>query len=267
MVASPLVVDEAFFATFSQEADVVPVTGVKPSDAAYVIFTSGTTGEPKGSILEHQSIQAYSRDMGTFLDVDTKSRVLQFAAFVFDLSIEEIVGTLTRGGCICIPSNEERLGDLAFAMENLRVNWANLTPTVIRTLTPADVPHLKTLVSAGEILGDDLVKTWTNAPAIDLFNTYGPSECTVAATISKKLRRSDNGTNIGEGRSCRIWIVNPSNHHLLSPMGAVGVIMVEGLQVGRGYLKRPEQTAAAFITDPVWAKCSIAKRECTSLEI
>jgi amino acid adenylation domain-containing protein len=261
IVANPLVVDQTYFAAHSKDADIAPVTSVQPTDAAYVIFTSGTTGEPKASVLEHQSIEAFSHVLGTSLNVNAQSRVLQFASFVFDLSIEEILGTLIHGGCVCVPSDSERLDDLASTMERLQVNWANLTPTVLRTLTPASVPHLRTVVSAGEALGDDLVKTWASISGIDMFNTYGPSECTVAATITRKIRPNDSGMNIGKGRSCRIWIANPTNHHLLSPVGAVGEILIEGRQVGRGYLKRPSQTAAAFITDPAWSKTSSANRK------
>lgn len=260
MVQNPLLVDQNYFDAYFKDAEVSPVTPVQPNDAAYVIFTSGTTGEPKASVLEHQSIEAFSHVLGTSLKVNAQSRVLQFASFVFDLSIEEILGTLTHGGCVCIPSDVERLDDLASTMERLQVNWANLTPTVLRTLSPASVPHLKTIVSAGEALGDDLVKTWTSISGIDMFNTYGPSECTVAATITGKIKLNDSGMNIGRGRSCRIWIANPTNHHLLSPVGAVGEILIEGCQVGRGYLKSPKQTAAAFITDLAWSKTSSVNR-------
>ncbi|CRG90971.1 hypothetical protein PISL3812_08019 [Talaromyces islandicus] len=261
MVPNLLVVDQAYFVAHTKDEDISPVTSVKPNDAAYIIFTSGTTGEPKASVLEHQSIEAFSQVLGNSLNVNKQSRVLQFASFVFDLSIEEILGTLIHGGCVCVPSDAERLDDLASTMERLQVNWANLTPTVLRTLVPASVPHLKTVISAGEPLGDDLIKTWASIPGIDMFNTYGPSECTVAATITGKIRPNDSGMNIGKGRSCRIWIANPTNHHLLSPVGAVGEILIEGRQVGRGYLKSHEQTAAAFITDPAWSKTASANRQ------
>lgn len=251
MVTNPVIIDDAFFTGHSEDIGVNPTTSVQPDDAAYVIFTSGTTGEPKASVLEHKSLQAYLSVLGTSLNLDAQSRVIQFASFVFDISIEEILGTLSLGGCICVPSEDERLNDLALAMESRRVNWANLTPTVIRMLTPADVPHLKTLVSGGEALGDDLIKRW--APAVDMFNTLGPSECTIAVLLTEKLRSQDSGMNLGKGRSCKIWIANPKDYHLLSSVGAIGEILIEGRQVGRGYVKDPEQTSKAFITDPAWS--------------
>jgi amino acid adenylation domain-containing protein len=261
MVAYPLIVDQTYFTANSKYSDESPITYVQPNDAAYIIFTSGSTGKPKAILLEHQSIEAFFHVLGTSLNVNAQSRVLQFASFVFDISIEEILGTLIQGGCVCVPSDRERLDDLASTMERLQVNWAHLTPTVLRMLTPASVPHLKTIVCGGEALGYDLVKTWASISCIDMINTYGPSECSVIATITRKMRQSDTGMNIGKGRSCKIWIANPTNHHLLSPVGAVGEILIEGRQVGRGYLKSFEQTAAAFITGPAWSRTSSGNRK------
>lgn len=250
LVAKSLAVDESLF-TSPENRDAPPVTGVRASDPAYIIFSSGTTGEPKGSILEHRSIQAFSRILDNSLNFGPSSRVLQFASFVFDVSIEEILGTLIFGGCICIPQEQDRLGNLAAVMEDMRVNWADLTPTVIRTLLPADVPSLKTLCIGGELLGDDLINLWSGF--VDIFNVYGPCECSVTIASSKALKPGDSGTNIGRGYGCRIWLVDPNDYNALCPVGAIGEILVEGGHVGRGYCKDPVQTSAVFIKNPRWS--------------
>jgi amino acid adenylation domain-containing protein len=250
LVSNSLVVSASFF-TSPKNTDTPPVTGVRASDPCYIIFSSGTTGEPKGSVLEHQSLQASSRILHNKLNFGRDSRVLQFSSYVFDVSIEEVVCTLMFGGCVCIPPEDDRLNNLALAMERLRVNWVDFTPTVLRTLTPAEVPHLKTLVLGGELLGDDLIRLWSNS--VDMLNVFGPSECSISLTSSKKLQPGDSGTNIGRGYKCRFWIVDPRNHHVLSPIGAIGEMLVEGGQVGREYYKNPSQTAAAFIKNPEWS--------------
>jgi amino acid adenylation domain-containing protein len=251
--STSLVVSKSFFRSFKY-ADRPPVTGVRASDPCYIIFSSGTTGEPKGSVLEHQSIQASSRILDNKLSFGRHSRVLQFSSYVFDVSIEEIVCTLMFGGCVCIPPEDDRLNNLALTMERMRVNWVDFTPTVLRTLAPAEVPHLKTLCLGGELLGDDLIRIWSHS--VEMFNIFGPSECSITLTSSKKLEPGDSGTNIGRGYKCRFWIVDPRNHHVLSPIGAIGEMLVEGGQVGREYYKNPLQTAAAFIKNPRWASKS-----------
>jgi amino acid adenylation domain-containing protein len=250
LASNSLVVSASFF-TFPKNTDTPPVTGVRASDPCYIIFSSGTTGEPKGSVLEHQSIQASSRILDNKLNFGRDSRVLQFSSYVFDVSIEEVVCTLMFGGCVCILPEDDRLNNLALAMERMQVNWIDFTPTVLRTLTPAEVPHLKTLCLGGELLGDDLIRLWSNS--VDMFNIFGPSECSITLTSSKKLEPGDSGTNIGRGYKCRFWIVDPRNHHVLSPVGAIGEMLVEGGQVGREYYKNPSQTAAAFIINPEWS--------------
>lgn len=250
LASNSLVVSPSFF-TFPKNTDTPPVTGVRASDPCYIIFSSGTTGEPKGSVLEHQSIQASSRILDNKLNFGRHSRVLQFSSYVFDVSIEEVVCTLMFGGCVCILSEDDRLNNLALAMERMQINWIDFTPTLLRTLTPAEVPHLKTLCLGGELLGDDLIRLWSNS--VDMFNIFGPSECSITLTSSKKLEPGDSGTNIGRGYKCRFWIVDPKSHHVMSPIGAIGEMLVEGGQVGREYYKNPSQTAAAFIKNPEWS--------------
>lgn len=258
LVSNSLVVSTSFF-TSRENTDSPPVTGVRASDPCYIIFSSGTTGEPKGSVLEHQSIQASSRILDGKLNFGPDSRVLQFSSYVFDVSIEEVVCTLMFGGCVCIPPEDDRLNNLSLAMERMHVNWVDFTPTVLRTLTPVEVPHLKTLCLGGELLGDDLIRLWSNS--VDMFNIFGPSECSITLTSSKKLEPGDSGTNIGRGYKCRFWIVDPRNHHVLSPIGAIGEMLVEGGQVGREYYNNPSQTASVFIKNPEWSLKSSNKSD------
>lgn len=236
-----------------------PRPAVTPRNPAFVVYSSGSTGTPKGSILEHASLCATSRTNAALLNFGPSTRVIQFASYAFDVAIEENLISLMYGACVCIPSDAERLDDLAGAMRRFDVNWADLTPTVARMLSPATVPRLRTLVMGGEPLAQDVIDTW--AGSVDLINTYGPSECSIQCTASTRaLGAEAHGANIGRPSNCKLWVVDAADYHRLLPVGAVGELLIEGQIVGRGYLKEPEKTAAAFVEDVAWAKDSPSPR-------
>lgn len=225
---------------------------VSPKNPAWVVYSSGSTGTPKGSILEHRSLCSTSRTNSQVLGVGPSTRAIHFASYSFDVAIEESSIIPMYGGCICIPSEEERLNDLAGAMRRLRVNWADLTPTVGRMLNPDNVPCLKTLVLGGESLTKDIIDTWGSRSGFGLFNTYGPSECSIQCTSSKPLSGEATGSNIGFAVNCKLWVVNSESLRLL-PVGSIGELLIEGPIVGRGYLKEEAKTKAAFIDHLTWA--------------
>lgn len=175
---------------------------VSPSNPAWVVYSSGSTGLPKGSILEHRSLCSTSRTNSEILGVGPSTRAIHFASYSFDVAIEENTIIPMYGGCVCIPSDEERLDDLAGALTRLQVNWADLTPTVGRMLNPQNTPTLRTLVLGGESLTKDIIDTW--AGKINLFNTYGPSECSIQCTSSLSLKQAATGANIGRPVNCKL---------------------------------------------------------------
>jgi amino acid adenylation domain-containing protein/non-ribosomal peptide synthase protein (TIGR01720 family) len=221
-----------------------------PQNPAFVVFTSGSTGEPKGIVLEHRALCTSMKHHGAAMRLNSQSRSLQFAAYTFDVSIGEIFTTLLHGGCVCVPSDEERLTDLAGVIDRLRVNWAYLTPTVASLLDPRDVPTLKTLSLGGEAVKQENIETW--ADHVYLINIYGPAETTIWSTGLTDLNAKTPATNLGFGLGALMWVVNPQNHNLLCPMGAIGEILIEGPILSRGYLKDKTKTDVAFIEDPAW---------------
>ena len=94
------------------------------------IFTSGSTGQPKGVVIEHRAFRAGSNARRHLLQLDSDSRVFQFSLYSFDVSVEDISSTLLAGGCICIPSEGDRLNHISGAIRRMQVNFANLTPSV-----------------------------------------------------------------------------------------------------------------------------------------
>ncbi|KAJ5346304.1 hypothetical protein N7541_008786 [Penicillium brevicompactum] len=225
-----------------------PPTPVAPSNAAYVIFSSGSTGTPKGSVIEHRAFctAAISQKEG----LQMGSRVLQFASYAFDASILEILSTLVQGGCVCVPSESERRGNIAEAITRMNVDWAVLTPSFVNTIDPSSVPTLSTLALAGEAMSAAHVAAWT--PYVRLVNGYGPSECCVCTTSNRRVLPGTASNNIGTAVGSASWITDRDDHNKLAPIGAIGELLIEGNILARHYLNNPEKTDAAFITQPAW---------------
>jgi amino acid adenylation domain-containing protein len=225
---------------------------VAPSDLAFALFTSGSTGKPKGILIEHRGFCFSAAHHGEYYGIGQSSRVFQFAAYIFDISFGDLFTTLMRGGCVCIPSDNDRLNDLAGSMRRLNANHVFLTPTVASTLIPEDVPELKVLVVGGEAPTQEVLQRWGDS--LNLIVIWGPAECTVYSTARKNTRSQDHPACIGEAMGSRIWIIDPRNHDRLAPIGTVGELCVEGPLVARGYINDEKRTKEAFITDPAWTK-------------
>lgn len=223
---------------------------VTPSDLAYIIFTSGSTGVPKGVMLEHRCLASSLSALADRFGWLPGCRMLQFAAHVWDISMGEIFGALLFGGCLCIPSEEARHSSLASFIESSKVNWAWLTPTVLRTLSPEDVPGLKSLLSIGEPVDAAAAKTW--GKALRLINGWGPCEASILSASAELAPDSPFPESIGTPVGGALWIVNLGKTGELAPVGAVGELLVEGPGVARGYLNDKVRTAASFISTPTW---------------
>ncbi|KAL4745527.1 hypothetical protein BDW72DRAFT_211276 [Aspergillus terricola var. indicus] len=126
------------------------------SNLVYVVFTSGSTGSPKGIQVEHRALCTAAQHLATPMHIDSSTRHLNFAAFTFDLSYGDIFVTLAQGAC---------------AIVRMEVNSACLVPSVARILRPDDVPRLQTLSLGGEALVQENLAIW--APRIALNNMYG----------------------------------------------------------------------------------------------
>ncbi|KAM0438114.1 hypothetical protein ACHAQK_006845 [Fusarium lateritium] len=219
------------------------------NNGAYMIFTSGTTGEPKGALIEHGALLSSALAHGPAMMMDSETRSLQFAASTFDVSITEILSCLILGGCVCIPSEEARLNAIEEAITQLQANWALLTPTFVKFINPANVPSLKTLVTGGEAMTQAVIRSWSH---INLINCYGPAETSVVSHVHRGMTEGKNPLNIGRQVGIHCWVVDRYNHDRLMPIGAVGELVIEGHTLAREYYKEPDKTNEAFIVDPAW---------------
>ncbi|WYZ36335.1 hypothetical protein EsH8_XII_000085 [Colletotrichum jinshuiense] len=224
---------------------------VRPNHSMYLQFTSGTTGLPKGIVISHRNFAAGFARHCAICEVWPDTRALQFSAYSFDSSIGEMLTTLTVGGCVCSPSDEDRNMDIVAFMARTRVNWALWTPSFASLINPEDVPNLKCMCLGGEPLPPSLVDRWSDR--VRMVNIYGPSECSMAATNNSPVTRDSFSSNIGRAHRCVTWIVDENDHERLQPIGAVGELLIEGpIVADRGYLDRPDATSRVFIGAPSW---------------
>ncbi|KAL4892768.1 hypothetical protein BDV59DRAFT_202509 [Aspergillus ambiguus] len=226
------------------------VSLAQPHGAAFVVFTSGSTGEPKGIVLEHQQLTTSIRYHAPGLQMVRSNRCLHFASYAFDLSVYEICTTLAVGGCLCIVSDDDRLNHLASAMRRYGVSWAMLTNTVARLLDPDQVPSLRTLVLAGEAVTQDVADRW--APRVSLINGYAPAEATPICALGPIPAQGWRAGTIGRTVGAVSWIVSPSKPAQLAAIGVVGELLLEGPVLARGYLNDLAKTAEVFINDLPW---------------
>ncbi|OQV03736.1 amino acid adenylation domain-containing protein isoform 3 [Cladophialophora immunda] len=245
-----MVVEEDSFKHIPCSQVMPKLTVVPPSTLMYIIFTSGSTGVPKGVLISHETYTSSAFPRAEAVGYTEHSRVLDFASYAFDVSIDSMLCTLSKGGCLCIPSDEDRMNDLNGAMRRMQVNYAGLTPSVARILDADVVASLSALGLGGEAATAREVTRWGQVTRIVI--GYGPSECTIGCTVNSSAATGRDYVSLGRGNGAAIWIVDPTDHELLMPVGAVGELLVEGPIVGQGYLNDPDKTAAAFISDPLW---------------
>ncbi|OQE22569.1 hypothetical protein PENSTE_c010G02589 [Penicillium steckii] len=207
---------------------------------AYVCFTSGSTGQPKGVMCTHAGLVAFQRDYTVRLMARPGWRVAQTMSPAFDGSIHEIFSALSYGSTLVLPRSTDPFAHLAEADSCI------LTPSVAKVLSPARFPSLKTVYLVGEAVPQDVNDRWTQNTAV--YNMYGPTEGTGGATIKKLLPNQP--VTIGRPNpSTRIYIL--SQQQSLVPPGTLGEIWLAGVQVARGYIGLPEQTEERFRPDTI----------------
>ncbi len=215
---------------------------------AYIIYTSGTTGHPKGVAIHHSNICFFLNACTPIYGIAASDRVYQGMTLAFDFSIEEIWPTWIAGATLVAgPEDERRIGSglERFLRENA-VTALYCVPTLLATLD-AVIPSLRTLIVGGEACPQELADRW--APRVRrMLNTYGPTETTVTASWTELAP----GLPVSIGRPMPgYWIHILDDELRPVPNGDPGEICIGGPGVARGYWKRPELTAARFVTDPL----------------
>ncbi|MEB0259440.1 amino acid adenylation domain-containing protein [Undibacterium sp. 5I1] len=230
--------------------------GLCSAHLAYVIYTSGSTGMPKGVMVEHCSLINFWDVLKNtiYRHFPKYCRVGLNAAYSFDMSMKGILQLLS-GHCVVIIPNLIRANgpDFLQYLEQHRIDTFDCTPSQLDMLLNAGLLAIPNYQPKAVLIGGEIVNraSWhqlAHAQSTLFFNMYGPTECTVDATIGL-IEPSALNTHIGRPiANARIHILDRQSQ--LVPVGVSGEIYIGGIGVARGYLNRPELTAERFVTDP-----------------
>jgi amino acid adenylation domain-containing protein len=240
-------------------ADSDPGVDVAPDQLAYIYFTSGSTGEPKGAMCEHAGLLNHLFAKIDDLRIGGGSVVAQTAPQCFDISLWQLLSAVLVGGRTLLVEQETILDAKRFIDKiiDARVNVMQVVPSYLEVLVscleqhPRSLPDLRYVSVTGEALKRELVQRWFAVePAIKLVNAYGLTE-TSDDTNHEVMDRVPDREQVPLGRpinNVSVYIVDENLAPV--PLGAPGEIVFSGVCVGRGYINDPERTRRAFMADP-----------------
>ncbi len=229
----------------------IPSRGtVSPDTVAYAIFTSGTTGKPKGVPIMHHQVLNLWKGLASRFGISEQSRALLFASMNFDASVVELFLPLLCGATVVMAQEQHRSDGAALLrlLESERVSWATIPPALLAIMPTTPLPDLQHLGVAGEASDPAVVANWSRHRT--MYNAYGPTECTVAASIAP-FGPDTSTSDIGPPTPNTHAYVLDGGLQMV-PVGVPGELYLAGPSVSTGYLGRPELTAERFLSNP-WA--------------
>ncbi|WP_434635108.1 amino acid adenylation domain-containing protein [Chromobacterium sp. CV08] len=228
---------------------------------AYVIYTSGSTGNPKGVMIEHRGLVNYVLDAIRWFELTPADRVLQQNSLNFDLSLEEMLPALASGACLVLATELFGTAEPG-AHRKQAISFVHMTAAHWHTLIgqwsaePLQallyLENVRLINVTGDALSAQKVRAWEaiRPEHAGLINTYGPTEATVSCTATRLQGESD-AVNVTIGKpfaNTRMYILDSRLQPV--PPGVAGELYIAGVQVGRGYLNRPDLSAERFLSDP-----------------
>lgn len=223
-------------------------TGVTPQDLCYVLYTSGTTGRPKGVMTEHRNVVHFTQAFNEVCQITPSDRVYHGFALGFDGSVEEMVMALSNGACLVVGMTDiAQLGNEAAKMFVDRgVTVFSTVPTCLGMLHDIP-PALRLVIVSGEPCPPALIEKWAT-PERRMLNVYGPTETTVNTTVAECVP----GQPVTIGRPLDgydLFVLTPE----LEPVsqGKPGELYIGGGGLARGYLGQPDLTRRQFVDVPL----------------
>ena len=226
-------------------------TGVTPANVAYVLYTSGSTGQPKGVVVEHRNVVNLAYGLIEHFGIGPGSVMLQFASFVFDVSVKDMFLSLLSGARLVLAAPETLHSPprLAALIRQAGITFASLPPAVLDLLPAGPYPELQVIMVGGDERPTELARRWIR-PGLRLVNGYGPTETTVTAAFAELDDTTAMPPPIGlpVRPNYRAYVLDRQLNPV--PAGVFGELHIGGAGVSRGYLNRPDLTRERFIADP-----------------
>ncbi|KAL5085033.1 hypothetical protein Trisim1_010933 [Trichoderma cf. simile WF8] len=221
-----------------ERASRLPDTGHADSVLVY-IFTSGTTGAPKGIPTTHRSFLAFQSNPEATMFAAPGRRIAQFMSPAFDACNEEIFSVLLHGATLVLRDPLDPYAHL------LKVNTVTMTPAVLSVLEPEHYPNLEIIYATGEAITAPIVEKFATKKL--LYNAYGPAECSISTSFERMIQ--GDVITIGKASAtARMYLLDEKQNLVLK--GVQGEIYLAGVQVLERYINAPEQTALRILPDP-----------------
>lgn len=228
---------------------------------AYLLFTSGSTGIPKGVMVGHRNVRSFLDYVLNRYEVHQRDRLSQMFDMTFDLSVFDMFAAWERGAWLCCPSQKALMNPGGFVKQMELTIWFSVPSTAVfmkrlGALKPGAFPSLRLSLFCGEPLPTSVATAWAQAaPQAVLENIYGPTELTIACTgyrwdgLASPARSELGVVPIGYPFSGMSALVVDEQLSEVPP-GQAGELLMTGPQMTLGYWRDPAKTAAAFITPP-----------------
>lgn len=224
------------------------------SDAIYVMYSSGTTGKPKGIVVEHSSFTNLLLWYNQMYNITADTRIVQLTSIVIDIAFQEIFSSLINAATLFIPEHEVIFNKHQFLgyMKNCGINFIQVIPDTLQEYFADEekLPDLDTLLCGGDKLSEKLLSTIKDK-GYNLCNVYGQTETTID-TMVMHGKKKEKGFSVFVNNYA-VYILNEGG--LLQPPGVPGQICISGKGVARGYLNNEALTQQKFVDNP-WHKGS-----------